>query len=788
MYHIGYHTYLTQLCSSLLPGIVAALIPLAVLDVADKSFTLVQFCEMLGINRQAKYLIAAIANRKKYNASLDLNGEIAVGEMVVCRGGEGELIAREDDGSLTIKLLPWGTVKTNKSITAAQMRRLQPSFNKYECEERSDVTPAAHKSTIEKFFRKHVPMSPEIKDTVKIRHLIWPTQYQEAQALHRTETMSELWSKFEKEHADLYGKYKDPKKPKTAPKVFRENAPFEMVRAPTQSCLCINCEDVANVLRGSATACALIDDILDKAKAKIEAKDPETVKAAAQLRLIKKIISSPSKYDAMVACMGACLPTGKLEDAKYECLYGNCEECGFARLWSCGLRELLLDENGALREGAPLNSADWKIAKIHWRYFTHSIAPTEANHALEVARQAASARAAAREGVNANNDEYRPSESKAKPTCILVLATKKGDLVDYLDEFDAKSHKHLVHRNKVSNEFRAKTNYDQNLRPFIVTKDQDFAENGNVQDRKQVQSQYWVTIMYTLFISIMSWLSAAAWNKTEGELAIEDEVTVYGEMAGDPINMDSFWATVTKVIDAATGKYEVTAADGKTHQVDRADLRHRKKVTIAFGHVTPDKKHDRHAMQKFTTTELQWLTDFMIEKYPDDIPDRRIKRLHTHSDNAAQHFKSTGSMNFYTTLGKEHPDTANVYSFGAENHGKGKHDGVGGIFKTKVNRSLESSEKEPLKYTTGGYITGAYNAYEALVHHFELGVDRDKQASSRNAIGHYKFFYYGADLDANDINPIQRPEETFSRLEGISIRQQFAVRGEGDMYQRMRSC
>ena len=71
---------------------------------------------------------------------------------------------------------------------------------------------------------------------------------------------------------------------------------------------------------------------------------------------------------------------------------------------------------------------------------------------------------------------------------------------------------------------------------------------------------------------------------------------------------------------------------------------------MAFGHVAEDKKHDRHAMQHFTNTELKVLEELMRTTYPSDDPDGKIKRLHTHSDNAGQHFKSTGSMHYYTTL------------------------------------------------------------------------------------------------------------------------------------------
>jgi len=64
-----------------------------------------------------------------------------------------------------------------------------------------------------------------------------------------------------------------------------------------------------------------------------------------------------------------------------------------------------------------------------------------------------------------------------------------------------------------------------------------------------VQSQYWITISYTLFISCISWVRSAEWNKEIGKLSEGDEVTVYGEKTGEPFNFISFWGTVTKVIN-----------------------------------------------------------------------------------------------------------------------------------------------------------------------------------------------------------------------------------------------
>ena len=110
------------------------------------------------------------------------------------------------------------------------------------------------------------------------------------------------------------------------------------------------------------------------------------------------------------------------------------------------------------------------------------------------------------------------------------------------------------------------------MRPSIVKRDIDFSENGTIKNKRQIQSQYWVTIGYTLFISILSWLEAAEWNKTTGTLPIGAEVTVFGEFAGENVCMHSFWSTITKIISVEDEVYEVTDAHGQTHQTNRSDM------------------------------------------------------------------------------------------------------------------------------------------------------------------------------------------------------------------------
>ena len=59
-----------------------------------------------------------------------------------------------------------------------------------------------------------------------------------------------------------------------------------------------------------------------------------------------------------------------------------------------------------------------------------------------------------------------------------------------------------------------------------------------------------------------------------------------------------------------------------------------------------------------------------------------IVQIATHSDNAAQHFKSSKSLCWYSSLVTAHPWIKSlVWDFGAPGHGKGVWDGLFGMLK-----------------------------------------------------------------------------------------------------------
>ena len=307
-----------------------------------------------------------------------------------------------------------------------------------------------------------------------------------------------------------------------------------------------------------------------------------------------------------------------------------------------------------------------------------------------------------------------------------------------------------------------------------------------MKDKRQIQSQYWVTIGYTLFVSIVSWLLASEWNKTTGILPEGGEVTVEGEMVGEKLNKDSFWAVITDDSRAEEDIYEVTDAAGKKHTIERHRMRYRQRHCVASGHVTDDKVHDRHAMQHFTDNELKLLESYMKENFPEDIPKGHMTRLHQHSDNASTHFKNTGAINYYTTLIDERGgpnETAFVYSFGAPGHGKGPYDGIGGRWKNKIDQAMSSALTKRLEFTESGYIQSVKDVFSALNYYFSEAGKKDAQLAGKNPIHCYKFFYYSADE-----NPIQRPNESFKTLDGITKRYQICVHKKNVIQWRMRTC
>ena len=103
----------------------------------------------------------------------------------------------------------------------------------------------------------------------------------------------------------------------------------------------------------------------------------------------------------------------------------------------------------------------------------------------------------------------------------------------------------------------AEGDFSRNSIPGVIDCKSDYSENGSLEKPKQLQSEYWVIMYYTLLISIASFLVSEVWLERESVLPIGAEVTVepedYKPLADGKIEAvkGSFWARVEILLDAA---------------------------------------------------------------------------------------------------------------------------------------------------------------------------------------------------------------------------------------------
>jgi hypothetical protein len=145
-----------------------------------------------------------------------------------------------------------------------------------------------------------------------------------------------------------------------------------------------------------------------------------------------------------------------------------------------------------------LLATDTWLESVDWRSYVYKEKPKLAAHAQEVARQAA-----ATQQPEANNGDYLPG-TESKTAQNLVLETNRGTVVDFLDQLEKQIILHILHRNLVSSEHWSKKDYERNSRPWTINQDVDFLENGKIENHDKVQSEYWSTHVYSLFMSICS--------------------------------------------------------------------------------------------------------------------------------------------------------------------------------------------------------------------------------------------------------------------------------------------
>ena len=135
------------------------------------------------------------------------------------------------------------------------------------------------------------------------------------------------------------------------------------------------------------------------------------------------------------------------------------------------------------------------------------------------------------------------------------------------------------------------------------------------------------------------------------------------------------------------------------------------------------KNHYRFAMQHFSTADLEGLEGYMKDEIANDISDGKVTHLHLHSYNASQHFKSSGAIEYFTSLINDFggaTDCMYVYSFRAPCRGKEFFDGLGGALEKKHNLiKVAKTGEGTIAGTNSGYILNVMDAHDALKYYFE---------------------------------------------------------------------
>ncbi len=216
----------------------------------------------------------------------------------------------------------------------------------------------------------------------------------------------------------------------------------------------------------------------------------EDERTATKMKQILDILKMKTKYDSCKACL-PCLPEmGNLEDAKLSCVNGECYRCGFDKLWSKGVRRVIIlkDFDNQQKEWVESLNKDSVFATdawleiIDWCSYTTKEGPTVAEHLRELSQQV--------RPPGLDDGDYLPA-SETKTARNLVLETNRGTIIDYLDHFEKMISSHILHRNLVSLEHRSKKEYERNLRLWTIQHDIDFSENGSIENFDKVRSEHW---------------------------------------------------------------------------------------------------------------------------------------------------------------------------------------------------------------------------------------------------------------------------------------------------------
>ena len=628
---------------------------------------------------------------------LDLKGNettpFFVGDSILCRGQPGTIssfasgvyLSKEEyasSGGVTIAFEMNGEealvdyTSIGKGKGGARLQRVAPSLRPPPRATPSFAYSDELRERVLTTYHAECATSPHASDSKRKR--LAPHVYITAQALI---VMSGLQSIY-----DSHLRRFPSDKGKVSFAGFKEMKPWYAIFGDRQTCLCKHCENFLCYQDGLRVAATFLATLLyadpaaaaegDDATAEEPAAEPATTPAAAPATSATAPDAAPDADADQPTAVAATQPTaaaaadgdagklhltklvrvaqlkskqmfvnefvcgGCISTAKHDCIMGTCNKCGFDTLWGKGLRKEVVDAYGKLKPGA---DKVW-LTKVKWE------------------RIKSSAKA------NTTGEPPKPDEKE------MLRERCEGTIIDLLDEFE----KHVMpkypfHRQTLNIQKQADQQREDNLPPLVLDVDSDHSENGTIANAREIQSEYWVAKLYSLFISIWSYLCSKAWVDRVGALPKGTAVTLEPEGASRPGSLELLPGSVYAVVEEGSTikgeetMYHVRERNGPLHRVPRERLRRRQRRTVAFACICNEKRHDAPTTQHFLNRILAYFHGHPTPApgppapapqptpYQFDLSESFWGLIH-HSDNAT-HFKSNKMLHFCGRLsrrGRQH--------------------------------------------------------------------------------------------------------------------------------------
>ena len=636
-----------------------------------------------------------------------------------------------------------------KDKESARLQRPQPSLMPPPRATSAQTTSLETREHVNNIFTLLCPTSPHQKDARKRhlgRHVV-----QTLQAMIQTLPLDEIYRVFVKTYPmDKLGFTQ-----------FKLLRPWNVIKAYRETCLCRICELFRLFMQALHIVARMLKPLVSQPEHTNdgEGDDAQAEAAAAaddidpQLEALVRFCSLELK-SLMVQEL---ICGGCLSEAKPVCVDGKCTACGFAKLWSRGLRPKIVNmdkkspKHGELLDGVP---TVWEQEVRYEVLKSSGLTPSDG------------------------------SNTEEKET---LRAQRTSSLVEFLDAFEEASVKFPAHRHLVGDAKAKAMQRDRGFWPGMLLSDYDWSENGVIGSARQIQSEYWSLTHYSLFISITSYLIVETWLNRSSILSEKTAVTVEPEDAHvQSLASESFKPAKGSFygeVHASPGKegedqvYSVTVyghpekPDGTViGGVLRSRLRHRKKHTTAFVGITDEKRHDAPTTQHMLNKQFEyWLLH---------LDETKFWAWLGHSDNAT-HFKSGAMLNYWSgRMSKYDFLKACWIDFGCPGHGKGPWDGMGAVMKQQVSRDITNGRV----LTESGYIRDPCEVAEQLEKRFQT--DEWRMAHTDKAI-HEIIVTYSHHNEITERGPV---EHEFESLTGQKSSFSFNMLAQDQIARRGRSC